>query len=108
MKALSSLARKATVPATSRAPTRLIACVLAMCSRCARDVLELLVEAGLTPAEALHAATGAAADRFALPDRGRVVPGLRADLLLVDGDPTTAISATRAIRSVRIAGTDPR
>ena len=37
--------------------------------------LELLVEAGLTPAEALHAATGAAADRFGLPDRGRIAVG---------------------------------
>jgi imidazolonepropionase-like amidohydrolase len=65
--------------------------------------LELLVEAGLSPAEALHAATGAAADRFGLPDRGRITPGLRADLLLVDGDPTTDITATRSIRAVRLA-----
>jgi imidazolonepropionase-like amidohydrolase len=66
--------------------------------------LELLVEAGLTPAEALHAATAAAAGRFGLPDRGRIAPGLRADLLLVDGDPTTDITATRAILAVRLAG----
>jgi imidazolonepropionase-like amidohydrolase len=66
--------------------------------------LELLVEAGLTPAEALNAATAAAARRFGLPDRGRIAPGLRADLLLVDGDPTTDITATRAIRAVRLAG----
>ena len=66
--------------------------------------LELLVEAGLTPAEALHAATGAAADRFGLPDRGRIAPGLRADLLLVDGDPTTDVTATRSILAVRLAG----
>jgi imidazolonepropionase-like amidohydrolase len=66
--------------------------------------LELLVEAGLTPAEALHAATAAAAGAFGLPDRGRIAPGLRADLLLVDGDPTAAITATRAILAVRLAG----
>jgi imidazolonepropionase-like amidohydrolase len=66
--------------------------------------LELLVEAGLTPAAALHAATAAAAARFCLPDRGRIAPGLRADLLLVDGDPTADITATRAIRAVRLAG----
>jgi imidazolonepropionase-like amidohydrolase len=66
--------------------------------------LELLVEAGLTPAEALHAATGAAADRFGLADRGHIAPGRRADLLLVDGDPTTDITATRAIRTVQLAG----
>ena len=66
--------------------------------------LELLVEAGLTPLEALRAATAAAAGRFCLPDRGRIAPGLRADLLLVDGDPTAGITATRAIRAVRLAG----
>ena len=51
--------------------------------------LELLVEAGLTPLEALSAATSVPADRFRLPDRGRIAPGLRADLLLVNGDPTS-------------------
>ena len=66
--------------------------------------LELLVEAGLTPVEALHAATAAAAGRFGLPDRGRIAPGLRADLLLVDGDPAADITATRAILAVRLAG----
>lgn len=55
--------------------------------------LALLVEVGLTPMEALTAATAAPADLFALPDRGRIIPGARADLLLVDGDPTTDIDA---------------
>jgi imidazolonepropionase-like amidohydrolase len=66
--------------------------------------LELLAGAGLSPIEALHAATGAAADRFGLRDRGRITTGLRADLLLVGGDPTTGISSTRAILAVRLAG----
>ena len=66
--------------------------------------LELLVEAGLTPAEALHAATGAAADRFGLPDRGRIAPGLRGDLLLIGADPTADVSSTRAILAVQLAG----
>jgi imidazolonepropionase-like amidohydrolase len=70
----------------------------------AHTELELLVAAGLTPAEALHAATAAAADRFGLPGRGRIAPGLRADLLLVDGDPTADVTATRAIRAVQLAG----
>ncbi len=65
--------------------------------------LELLVQAGLTPAEALRAATAVTADRFGLPDRGRIAPGLRADLLLVDGDPMADITATRVIRAVRLA-----
>jgi imidazolonepropionase-like amidohydrolase len=66
--------------------------------------LELLVQAGLAPAEALRAATAVTADRFGLPDRGRIAPGLRADMLLVDGDPTADITATRAILAVRLAG----
>src|SRR5579875_3273106 len=53
--------------------------------------LELLVQAGLTPREALTAATATPATIFGLPDRGRIAVGLRADLLLVGGDPTQNI-----------------
>src|SRR5690606_4563552 len=59
--------------------------------------LQLLVEAGLTPAEALAAATSVPAKAFGLGDRGRIAPGLRADLVLVNGDPTQDITATRSI-----------
>ena len=62
--------------------------------------LELLVHAGLTPLEALAAATSLPADAFGLHDRGRIAPGLRADLLLVEGDPGSDILATRHIRGV--------
>lgn len=62
--------------------------------------LDLLVRAGLSPREALAAATSRPAERFGLRDRGRIAPGLRADLVLVDGDPLTDIAATRAIRGV--------
>jgi imidazolonepropionase-like amidohydrolase len=62
--------------------------------------LELLVRAGLTPAEALTAATAAPAKFFHVADRGRIVRGLRADLVLVDGDPTADIRATRHIAAV--------
>jgi imidazolonepropionase-like amidohydrolase/pimeloyl-ACP methyl ester carboxylesterase len=62
--------------------------------------LELLVDAGLTPAEALAAATAVPAQHFRLADRGRIAPGLRADLCLVKGDPTRDIRATRAIVGV--------
>jgi imidazolonepropionase-like amidohydrolase len=62
--------------------------------------LELLVAAGLTPIEALRAATSAPADRFKLARRGRIRPGAAADLLLVDGDPTASIKATRKIAAV--------
>ncbi|HTX71114.1 MAG TPA: amidohydrolase family protein [Thermoleophilia bacterium] len=62
--------------------------------------LQYLVRAGLTPSQALRAATATTARRFALSDRGRIAEGLRADLLLVDGDPTTTISDTLNIRGV--------
>jgi imidazolonepropionase-like amidohydrolase len=67
--------------------------------------LELLVRAGLSPAAALTAATSAPARLFGLTDRGRIAPGLRADLLLVDGDPTTDITATRNITAIWRNGT---
>lgn len=62
--------------------------------------LELLTEAGLSPTEALAAATSVTADVFGLDDRGRVAEGLRADLLLVDGNPTEDILVTRRISGV--------
>ena len=45
-------------------------------------------------------ATANAADAFRLADRGRIRVGLRADLLLVEGDPTRDVTATRAIVGV--------
>lgn len=62
--------------------------------------LELMVRAGLSPTAALRAATSVPARVFALDDRGRIAPGLRADLLLVDGDPTADILATRNIVAI--------
>ena len=59
--------------------------------------LELLVRAGLTPLEALAAATSATADAFGLSDRGRIAAGLRADVVLVGGDPTADILQTRDV-----------
>jgi len=68
------------------------------------DELALLVSAGLTPSQALEAATSAPARAFSLSDRGRIAAGLRADLLLVDGDPTSDILATRHIAGVWHSG----
>jgi imidazolonepropionase-like amidohydrolase len=62
--------------------------------------LTRLVEAGLTPLEALAAATSAPATAFDLSDRGRIEVGRRADLLLVEGDPTSDIRSTMQIRGV--------
>ncbi|MES9544088.1 amidohydrolase family protein [Actinomadura sp. NPDC000600] len=67
--------------------------------------LQHLVRAGLSPVQALRAATSVPARRFGLDDRGRIAEGLRADLLLVDGDPTTTISDTLNTRAVWRRGT---
>lgn len=66
--------------------------------------LQHLVRAGLRPAEALTAATMTPADVFGLEDGGRLAVGGRADLVLVDGDPTVAIEATQALRGTWIRG----
>jgi imidazolonepropionase-like amidohydrolase len=62
--------------------------------------LALLVEAGLTPSDALNAATALPADTFDLRDRGRIAVGMRADLVLVNGNPTLDIQATRNIAQI--------
>ena len=62
--------------------------------------LELLVDHGLTPLQALTAATSVNARVLGLPDRGAVAPGLLADLVGVDGDPLAGISAVRRVRLV--------
>lgn len=66
--------------------------------------MELLVSAGLSPTEALAAATSAPARAFGLTDRGRIAPGLRADLVLVKGDPGQDVTATRNILRIWKAG----
>jgi imidazolonepropionase-like amidohydrolase len=70
------------------------------------DELENLVAAGLSPVEALNAATVLPAKYFGLADRGIIKEGMRADLLLVDGDPTTDITATRRITKVWVNGVE--
>ncbi len=67
---------------------------------CLHAELAALVDAGLSPAESLRAATATPAEAFGLADRGRIEAGRHADLLLVDGDPTADIAATREIREV--------
>lgn len=62
--------------------------------------LQYLVRAGFSPSRALRAATSATADRFGLHDRGWIAEDKRADLLLVDGDPTTSIGDTLNTRAI--------
>ncbi|KAF8205203.1 hypothetical protein K438DRAFT_1918046 [Mycena galopus ATCC 62051] len=68
------------------------------------DELELLVQAGMSTVDVLRSATVLAAHHNLLFDRGVVAPGMRADLLLISGDPIANISATRDIQRVWIAG----
>ncbi len=66
--------------------------------------LSFMVDAGLTPVEALQSATNKPADYFGLKDRGVIAAGRRADLLLVEGDPTTDIQAIQNVKGVWIGG----
>ena len=67
--------------------------------------LELLVEAGLSPAEAIAAATSQATAFLGLIDElGTVEEGKRADLVLLDGDPLADITNTRRIAAVVVGG----
>ena len=66
--------------------------------------LEMLVSAGLTPLEALGAATLTPAQFFGLTDEGQVSDGMRADLLLLDADPTQDIANTKRIARVMLSG----
>lgn len=68
--------------------------------------LELLVEAGLSTVDALRAATVLPARHFGLTDRGAVAPGMRADLVLLAGDPLADIRATRTVQRVWCAGAE--
>ncbi|KAF2180524.1 putative hydrolase [Zopfia rhizophila CBS 207.26] len=68
--------------------------------------LELLVQAGLSNVDALRAATSHAAKLWNFKDRGVIRKGMRADLLLVEGDPTKDIRATRNIKKVWANGVE--
>ncbi|WKZ79757.1 MAG: amidohydrolase family protein [Fimbriimonadaceae bacterium] len=69
------------------------------------DELRLLVEAGLSPYEALKAATADAAAFVGLEKEwGTIAAGLRADLLMVDGNPLENIRSTSDISGVMVRG----
>ncbi|KAK0755165.1 hypothetical protein B0T18DRAFT_400782 [Schizothecium vesticola] len=73
------------------------------------DELENMVRlVGMSPVEALRAATEKPARAFGLVDRGVVAVGKRADLVLVEGDPTVDIKSARAVRRVWVGGIEFR
>jgi imidazolonepropionase-like amidohydrolase len=68
--------------------------------------MELLGDAGLTPEEVLTAATMNGAQAFRLVDRGRILPGRRADMVLVGRDPVSDLLSVRDIVRVWKAGVE--
>jgi len=66
--------------------------------------MDAMQRAGMPAAEVLIAATSGNARIFHLSDRGQIKPGLLADLVAVDGDPTRDVSAVRNIRLVMKGG----
>ncbi len=70
--------------------------------------LGMMVEAGMTPKEALLSATGRAAECAGLTDVDTLEPGNWADLLVLEDDPTRSISATMTLQRVFLAGRELR
>jgi imidazolonepropionase-like amidohydrolase len=60
----------------------------------------LVKECGFSPAEALHAGTALTASLFGWKDRGQIELGLKADLVLIQGNPLDDIDATLNISGV--------
>ena len=63
-----------------------------------------MTQAGLTPMQAIVAATGSAAQFLGAKDLGTLEPGKWADLIVLDRNPLQDIKNTRAIHAVYIAG----
>ena len=67
--------------------------------------LEFFEHIGMRPAEIIDLATAGAAEALGIAhDTGRLAPGHRADLLVVEGDPLTDLSALRTVRLVLAEG----
>jgi len=72
---------------------------------CLWQELDAMMSGGMTAMQAITAATRAAARTMGMEDRiGSIQPGKQADLLVVDGDPTTDIAALSRVRLVMLAG----
>jgi len=68
------------------------------------EELSLMVESGLTPAQAIHAATGEAAQFLKAKDLGTLEVGKWADAVVLDANPLADIKNSRTIRAVYVAG----
>jgi len=66
--------------------------------------LQLMVEAGMRPAQALAAATATSANFLRLTDRGTLAKGKSADFIVLDGNPLAAIANTKKIAKVYLGG----
>ena len=95
------------IPAVLRAGTQVVLGTDAVLGPIgtAADELVALTALGMTPAQALHAATVAGAELLRLHDRGRVAAGLRADLLVVPGRPDEDVAAVAKPLLVMRSGT---
>jgi len=63
-----------------------------------------LVERGMSPAKAIHAATTVAAELIDVDDRGRLAEGLLADIIAVSGNPLADITMTESVCFVMKGG----
>lgn len=69
------------------------------------EELELMTEAGMSPLETLRATTGSAAELLDVADdRGTLRPGLRADLVVVEGSPEDVTKLGGRVRDVYLDG----
>lgn len=70
------------------------------------DELVIMVEAGMTPTQAIHSATGAVSDMFKLSNVGKLLPGFHADMILLSEDPREDIKHTQTIMRIWLSGID--
>jgi len=68
--------------------------------------LEMLVRLGLSPREAIAAATNNYAEQFNWHELGQITPGRRADILVLDADPTSNIWNARHITNILMDGNE--
>jgi imidazolonepropionase-like amidohydrolase len=66
--------------------------------------LVMMADYGMKPIDVLRSATSVNADVFHLADRGRIRPGLLADLVAVEGDPSKSITDLQRVRTVLKGG----